>query len=68
MGVLTQSAQEGFNYQKVIKASDLTEAVSATEQVIDCFDLWIFSKDVSEFLLKFTDKCFSIKVPHGLIL
>jgi len=39
MGVLTQSAQEGFNYQKVIKASDLTEAVSATEQVIDCFTI-----------------------------
>ena len=39
MSVLTQSAQEGFNFQKKIKFSDFTETVSGTEEVITCFTI-----------------------------
>jgi len=39
MGVLTQSAQEGVNFQKKIKYSDFTETASATAETIDCFTI-----------------------------
>jgi len=39
MGVLTQSAQNGFNYFKKIKYNDVTETVSGTEEVITAFTI-----------------------------
>lgn len=35
MGVLTQAAQEGFNFQSKINIKDLTEAAADTAQAID---------------------------------
>ena len=39
MSVLTQSVQNGFNYQKKIKFSDFTETVSGTAETISCFTI-----------------------------
>ena len=39
MGVLTQSAQEGFNFEQKITHKDLTETASATAQTIDIAEI-----------------------------
>jgi len=39
MGVLTQSAQEGFNFEVKITHKDLTETASATAQTIDIAEI-----------------------------